>query len=72
MKIFSRLAVSFLAIVVTIITPVVVAEGHGEGPNVDAVEYADGDFPLLGYVSIPEGATETPVPGVVIVVRYFS
>ena len=38
-------------------------------PNVEPVDYADAydnDFPLLGYVSIPE--SETPVPAVVIIV----
>ena len=72
MKLFSALAVSFLATAAKV--KPVIAAGHEAPaapttPSVEAVEYADGDFPLIGYVSIPEGATETPVPGVVIVVR---
>lgn len=43
-------------------------------PNVEPVEYSDqydNDFPLMGYVSIPE--SETPVPAVVIIVsRIYS
>lgn len=39
-------------------------------PMVEAVDYKDGDFSLVGYVSVPSGGL--PAPGVVIVVCFVN
>jgi len=72
MKAFSHIVLLSFGIVASVVAQDDTNNNNNTAPttpNVEAVEYNDNGFPLLGYVSIPEAAQDTPVPGVVIIVR---